>query len=87
MRDMAVSIAEELNGYTVGSSHTVEFFCNRVEIVRKTKSNIQVAYSMSLRLLQDMLNSEERLKDVKDRIRWNLQVAELEVTLRRAGEW
>lgn len=84
--DMAMTIVNELNGYAPSSSHAVEDRGMTIDIVRHTKHGERVVYSMTRQLFNSMIARVDIYKDVMERIRWNLTVAELTLSLRRAKE-
>ena len=84
--DMAMTMVNELNGYAPSSSHAVKDRGMTIDIVRHTEHGERVVYSMTRQLFNSMIARVDIYKDVMERIRWNLTVAEVTLSLRRAKE-
>lgn len=55
MKEMALSLVEELNGKSAGSSHAIELHDDGfVDIVRHTKSGMRVLCAISLGIFRQM---------------------------------
>ena len=84
--DMAMTMVNELNSYAPSSSHAVEYRGMTIDIVRHTEHGERVVYSMTRQLFNSMIARVDIYKDVMERIRWNLTIAEVTLSLRRAKE-
>ena len=59
MKEMALSLVEELNGKSAGSSHAIELHDDGfVDIVRHTESGMRVLCAISLGLFRQMTESD-----------------------------
>lgn len=82
MKEMAVSLAEELNGKSAGSSHAIELHDDYVDIVRHV-AGIRVLCAVSLGIFRQMMEDESVRRLIVKNILRVLKAGELEAIRRR----
>lgn len=84
MKEMAVSLVEELNGKSAGSSHAVELGpTGLVDIVRHTESGLRVICAVSLGLFRQMAECASVRQLIVKNILRVLKAGELAAITRR----
>lgn len=83
MKEMAVSLVEEMNGKSAGSSHAIELGDDYVEFVRHTKLGVRVICRISLVLFLQMTEDVELRQLIVKNILRVLKAGELNAILRR----
>jgi hypothetical protein len=82
MKEMAVSLVEELNGKSAGSSHAIELHDDYVDIVRHT-AGIRVLCAVSLGIFRQMMEDESVRRLIVKNVLRVLKAGELEAIRRR----
>ena len=83
MKEMAVSLVEELNGKSAGSSHAIEVGDDYVEFVRHAKLGVRVICSISLVIFRQMTEDVELRQLIVKNVLRVLKAGELNAILRR----
>lgn len=82
MKEMAVSLVEELNGKNAGSSHAIELHDGYVDIVRHV-AGIRVLCAVSLGIFRQMMEDESVRRLIVKNVLRVLKAGELEAIRRR----
>lgn len=82
MKEMAVSLVEELNGKSAGSSHAIELHDDYVDIVRHV-AGIRVLCAVSLGIFRQMMEDESVRRLIVKNVLRVLRAGELEAIRRR----